>query len=191
MKNLILLLVLAFLAGACGNQSDGEAEKTETTENPEAVKEEVDYTDPEAFGTEVFDALKANDYSRMSKFLPTGEDIQYLIDQALNANPDMSDAEINKMKSEIKGFHKKRIAEAKTEFENARQKIIDKGIAIEDATLNKIEFTQRKKGPFYSGNVFVYFDYLGAEYMLDLDDCLKVERSWLIGDDIRLDGEYN
>ncbi len=53
-----------------------------------------------------------------------------------------------------------------------------------------IEFEIKKKEGITKGNIYIIFEFIGAKYTIDLDDCLKVSRTWLIGDDVRFYGEY-
>ena len=36
----------------------------------------------------------------------------------------------------------------------------------------------------YRANILIHVDYFGAEHILELDDCLKAERTWLLGDGV-------
>ena len=150
----------------------------------------IDYSDEEIFGKEVFKALKSDNYSLMIKFLPTTEDLDELVKATLENNPNMPEAEKKKMTEGLNEFQTKRIKEAKEEFNKIRNLGIEKGIEWNMTTLKTIEYEIKKREGIVKGNIYLIFEFLGAKYIIDLDDCLKVSRTWLIGDDIRFKGEY-
>lgn len=173
-------LFLTFAIVALFNVSQTIAQNAETT----------DYTNAEKFGEEVFKSIKSENYSLMVKFLPTTQDIDELKNTVLKANPNMTETEKQKMEREVAELQKRRIKEAKEEYTKIRNLGIEKGIEWKMVSLKTIEYELKKKGGITRGNVYLIFEFLGAEYIIDLDDCLKVSRTWLIGDDIRFKGEY-
>ena len=147
----------------------------------------VDYTKFQDFGEEVFRALREGDYEKMEKFLPTSSDLVYFEGVFLNENS--TDSERQNIKDELSEVQKKRVSESKSLFEDARLEVLDQGMRWNDIKFKKIELSDvRLNGELvYKANILIHFDYFGAEHILELDDCLKAEKTWLFGDNIMLD----
>jgi hypothetical protein len=180
-----VFLFIAFGSDEEERIEDESASTTITAENTTSV----DFTEPQNFGEEVLRALKEDDYEKMEKFLPTSSDLVYLEGVFLNKNS--TESERQKLKDELGTLQKKRILESKELFEDARQEFIDQGITLGVAALKfkKIELSDVKQmgEVVYRANILIHFDYFGAEHILELDDCLKAERTWLLGDGVWLD----
>jgi hypothetical protein len=147
----------------------------------------VDYTESQNFGEEVFRALREGDYEKMEKFLPTSSDLVYFEGVFLNENS--TESERQNIKDELSEVQKNRISESKSLFEDARLEVLDQGMSWNDIKFKKIELSDvRLNGELvYRANILIHFDYFGAEHILELDDCLKAERTWLFGDGVILD----
>jgi hypothetical protein len=180
-----VFLFIAFGSDEEERIEDESASTTITAENTTSV----DFTEPQNFGEEVLRALKEDDYEKMEKFLPTSSDLVYLEGVFLNKNS--TESERQKLKDELGTLQKKRILESKELFEDARQEFIDQGITLGVAALKfkKIELSDVKQNGelVYRANILIHVDYFGAEHILELDDCLKAERTWLLGDGVWLD----
>lgn len=147
----------------------------------------VDYTESQNFGEEVFRALREGDYEKMEKFLPTSSDLVYFEGVFLNENS--TESERQNIKDELSEVQKNRISESKSLFEDARLEVLDQGMSWNDIKFKKIELSDvRLNGELvYRANILIHFDYFGAEHILELDDCFKAERTWLVGDGLFLD----
>jgi hypothetical protein len=180
-----VFLFIAFGSDEEERIEDESASTTITAENTTSV----DFTEPQNFGEEVLRALREDDYEKMEKFLPTSSDLVYLEGVFLNKNS--TESERQKLKDELGTLQKKRILESKELFEDARQEFIDQGITLGVAALKfkKIELSDVKQNGelVYRANILIHVDYFGAEHILELDDCLKAERTWLLGDGVWLD----
>jgi len=144
----------------------------------------VDFTEPQNFGEEVLRALREDDYEKMEKFLPTSSDLVYF--EGVFFNTEDTEREL---KDELRRMQKERISGSKSLFEKARQRVIDQGMSWNDLKFKKIELSDVKQmgEVVYRANILIHFDYFGAKHILELDDCLKAERTWLLGDGVWLD----
>lgn len=141
---------------------------------------------PEAFGEAVFNALKANDYDKMKPYLPTTKDIEYMRDFEIRNDPAMKDSKQASLLASLKKFQKSRIENSKENFDKIYAKVEEKGIIWKDITFQKSAFKQDKKKELEQGDVYIFFNYLGAEYIIEITNCMKVDRGWLIGDKMSL-----
>ncbi len=137
---------------------------------------------PEAFGESVYEALKANDYNKIKPFLPTTKDIEYLRDFEIKNDPAMKDSKKASLLAKLKKFQKNKIENSKESFDKVYEKVEEKGIVWKDAKFARAAFKRDKKKELEQGDVYIFLNYLGAEYIIEMTDCIKVDRGWLIGD---------
>jgi hypothetical protein len=168
------------------SESAQDLESTPTTIALENTTS-VDFTEPQNFGEEVLRALREGDYEKMEKFLPTSSDLVYF--EGVFFNPEDTEDTERELKDELRRMQKERISGSKSLFEKARQRVIDQGMSWNDLKFKKIELSDVKQmgEVVYRANILIHFDYFGAEHILELDDCLKAERTWLFGDGVILD----
>ena len=140
----------------------------------------------EAFGEAVYNALKANNYDKIKPYLPTTKDIEYLRDFEIHNDPAMKDSKKASLMAKLKKFQKARIENSKESFDKAYEKVEEKGIIWKDVKFQKAAFKKDKKADLEQGDVYIFFNYLGAEYIIEMTNCMKVERGWLIGDKMNL-----
>lgn len=183
MKNLLLIIFIFLLSGivqATGLNNDSHFA------DPLAYQSSAKKHSPEAFGEAVYKALKSNNYDKMKPFLPTTEDIEYLRNFEIKNDPAMKDSKKASLLAKLKKFQKSRIEKSKEGFDKIYEKIEEKGIVWKDAKFERAAFKRDKKKDLEQGEVYIFFNYLGAEYIIEMSNCMKVERGWLIGDKMRI-----
>ncbi len=167
-----------------GNYINSEVETTEEAmpAKKQPVQSKSNRLSPEAFGESVYKALKENNYDKIKPFLPTTNDIEYLRDFEIKNDPAMKDSKKASLLAKLKKFQKNKIENSKESFDKIYEKIEEKGIVWKDAKFERAAFKRGKKKDLEQGDVYIFLNYLGAEYIIEMTNCIKVERGWLIGD---------
>jgi hypothetical protein len=182
-----IIFALSILTSCSESAQDLDVKESTPTTIAVENTTSVDFTEPQNFGEEVLRALREDDYEKMEKFLPTSSDLVYF--EGVFFNPEDTEDTERELKDELRRMQKERISGSKSLFEKARQRVIDQGMSWNDLKFKKIELSDVKQmgEVVYRANILIHFDYFGAEHILELDDCLKAERTWLFGDNVMLD----
>lgn len=140
----------------------------------------------ESFGKAVYNALKANNYDKMKPFLPTTKDIEYLRDFEIKNDPSMKNRKKANLLAKLKKLQNNKIEKSKKSFDKIIKKVEDKGIIWKDVKFQKSTFKKDKKKDLEQGDIYIFLNYLGAEYIIEMTNCMKVKRGWIIGDKMNL-----
>lgn len=172
-KAFLPILCAAFFTVGCGNEEKTVNKKTDDAKEQNEVKQ----TTLEELGASVVLALKENDSSMLSELLPKKEDVESLM---------LIYTGSEKEKKNILAGSEKNTNKIRENTNKAFSKIHEKGNAVgiiwEEVVFSDAEYTTKKENNIETTNLKILFSYNDLKYNIDIAECIKTERGWLIFD---------
>ncbi|MBI3512147.1 MAG: hypothetical protein HY064_15925 [Bacteroidetes bacterium] len=174
MKKVLLCSVFAtsiFFAFSCGSAADKA--KADSTTKADSIGKLSNFTDPDAFATEIVTALSKNDFTAFSRLVINKEEMIAL----MNSSKDQSDKD---MVSHADEMMKDITENSKKTFDEVRDAGTKDGIDWSQAKFKKGEYDRKDQGGFESMAMKMVIDCKGKEYHLAIDKTAKAKTGWRI-----------
>lgn len=135
----------------------------------------------EDFGNTVFKAFQTNDMKLYEKCLLTEGDLEYLIKKMK-----ISDDSAKQLRENYKNEY---LIEVKKNFVEQRQKAENEKVDFNSLKVVNIEYEIRKNMGSEDCDVKIYLESKDNNYLLEINDGVKVKKNWKIGEQIRWQGK--
>lgn len=146
------------------------------------------YADPEAFGREIFECVRANDLRRFDKFLINQQDVAYFKEHLRVCKYDESEIEFEK---EVREFMQDQKEDLAIEIAEIAKYSKELGVDLKKSKVKLVVYSIDNEDCAIDGEFTVYFACNSKIYRM-LFEGFKSRRSWLIDNDFNIlddDGE--
>jgi hypothetical protein len=172
---LILLLVTFFLI-SCGNEKSKNNEtKKEFDSNRQTPKNET----IDEFGSRIFKLIQSDNYNSILEYMPDTTEFKSVITNSSLSNQ-KKEIEINKIENRIKS----NIKLLKNSYSKLKQETDKSGIDWTKTNLDFIDFNYIKKNKIEVADIYLNINFKGVNYEIQLKECIKINNTWLIGNEI-------
>lgn len=133
------------------------------------------------FAEFVFNTFKNNDYSTLEKYIINMSDVENLI-----ANSTMSSKKKARQKNRSEKYISRLNEKVKKKFNSIREDAEDVGVNWGKAKFVREDLEKEKiRDGVLQRDIHIIFESGGKEYDIELDDCMKPKRGWVLADDPR------
>lgn len=154
----------------------------------------------EELGRDIFAALQSGSFEDMEHLLPTEADIIELIDKEAAAQTDVSEERLEEIRSQVPEIVAATREKLVAEFSDVRERY-GRGIDWSAATLRGVRITVRDPETYeerevdeatlmaeqrVAADVQILFEAAGDSREIDLQDCAKSSRGWLVVETLSL-----
>lgn len=148
-----------------------------------------DFITPETIGKSVFQAFQNSDLNKAKLYIMRENDYREFIN-----NSTLSKEAKNRvlLKKTNKEYLNKKSIEFETRFHEIIKAGLDSNIIWKDTKLEYIApIKPRELHNGITTEIYIVFSYKGEKYGLELDDCYKCPRGWLMADEPRFHGKID
>jgi hypothetical protein len=173
-----VLLILSFATFGLSLSSCGDGEKTAHEKTEEAQEQgSIENATLEQLGASFILTLKENDSTSIEDLLPAKEDFEKIVSVYSGSEEEKKSI----LAGSAKNAQKIR-ANTMQSFSDFRKKGLDSGIKWEEAAFSNAEYEVKKESNIESAKLQIVFTYKEMKYKINIDECIKTDRGWLIFD---------
>lgn len=133
------------------------------------------FTTPEVLGETIFNAIKNNEVATFRKHLINKKDLAYI----KSLRPEDKEVE-NVINYKIDGWKKF----DQMVIDQIRENGTKAGILWDNTKFDHVEYKIIDKEEPHKTDIYVFFTYENNIHQIKLDDCLKMNRGWVMFDDV-------
>jgi hypothetical protein len=174
MKQLLIILTIHTLL-SCGNKKQDDSSGTTVKSRHETVRFET----IDDFGRQIFELIRHDSYNNILDLMPDLSEYTAFIDSSSMPEKTKKDR-IEELEEDLK----ENIESLKQTYSRLKEQTERSGIDWEKTNLDHIDYKHTKKDNIESADIYLNFSFKGVRYEIELKDCVKIGKTWLIGNEI-------
>lgn len=179
MKHTLITLIVAFVFLSCSGGKEKMVSSENISDEQQALRE---LTEPanetlDELGASLILLLKENDFEKFTSFLPAKEDAEKIALQYKGAAEKKKQL-LLKLEENVK----KIMIYSKTGFDEVFNKALKENITWSEVNFSHVEYQINKNDNLERASMTVYFLFNNLNYRINIDECVKSDRGWLITD---------
>ncbi len=172
----ITLIILVFVVLSCGNNT----KNTNTTTNNIDINNDIPKIETiDKFGEKIFTLIQSDNYTKILDLMPDLKKYETLI-----KNSALTDGKKETMLHNLESTLKNNIELLKKTYSRVRKQAEEAGIDWTKSKLNYIDYIHTKEDKIENADIFLNFSFKGVNYKIELNDCVKINNIWFIGNKI-------
>lgn len=171
-RTLITLVLLSF-AVSCGDKEQTAAEKTEAAKDQSSIKNST----LEELSASVILAIKENHPDLLADVIATRTDIENIL--SIYQGTEEEKKEILAGSEENA---KNILANTQQALPEIRAKAEKAGVMWEEAKFSNAEYKTKKENNIETADLLITFSFKDLNYKIQIAECIKTKRGWLIFD---------
>ena len=146
------------------------------------------FDSPEKIAEYAFKALKEGDHKKFAKIYPDEADVTWISEKVKGKEGKEA---VKEMKEKGVEETKKIIARTSEDLNKIIMQAKENGVDLGEATYFKAVYDDGERDGIPFTDIHMIFKYQDSNYSIKLDDCAKVDGSWVSCDNPRWEGKYS